>query len=80
MAKLLISTVFCCFFFQIVNGQETRERIEELKEATLKEIDYANKMAARIAHEGFERIRDLADSVYYRSLSGMVEFSTSRAS
>lgn len=43
-------------------------------------IDYANKMAARIAHEGFERIGDLADSVYYRSLSGMVEFSTSRAS
>ncbi len=42
-------------------------------------IEYAYKEASRIAHEGFSMIKGLADSTYYRSLSGMVEFSTTRA-
>jgi len=43
-------------------------------------IDYAQRRAVEIANEGLDMVRGLKDSVYYKSLSGMVEFSTSRAS
>jgi len=42
-------------------------------------IDYAYREATKIANEGFDLIKGLADTKYFRSLSGMVEFSTSRA-
>ncbi|MEW5923101.1 MAG: polyprenyl synthetase family protein [Candidatus Zixiibacteriota bacterium] len=42
-------------------------------------IDYAQRRAVQIANEGLEMVKGLKDSVYFRSLSGMVEFSTSRA-
>jgi octaprenyl-diphosphate synthase len=42
-------------------------------------IEYAHKRAAEIAHEGLRLVKSLNDSEYYKSLSGMVDFSTSRA-
>jgi len=43
-------------------------------------IDYAQQRAVQIANEGLEMVSGLKDSVYYKSLTGMVDFSTSRAS
>ena len=43
-------------------------------------IDYAHQRAVQIANEGLEMVKELKGSSYYKSLSGMVEFSTSRAS
>ncbi len=42
-------------------------------------IDYAYRRASEIAHDGLLRVKDLNDSIYYKSLSGMVDFSTTRA-
>jgi octaprenyl-diphosphate synthase len=42
-------------------------------------IDYAYRRAGEIAGEGLEMVGSLRDSVYYRSLSGMVDYSISRA-
>jgi len=42
-------------------------------------IDYAYRRAAQIANEGLEKVNGLKKSVYYKSLTGMVDFSTSRA-
>ena len=42
-------------------------------------IEYSYRRALEIAREGAELVRGLNDSVYYRSLMQMVDFSTSRA-
>jgi len=42
-------------------------------------INYAHDRAARFAQDGLQLVKGLRDSVYYRSLSGMVDYSTSRA-
>ncbi|UCD17433.1 MAG: polyprenyl synthetase family protein [Candidatus Zixiibacteriota bacterium] len=42
-------------------------------------IDYAYRRAAQIAREGLDAVKGLQDSVYYQSLRGMVDYSTSRA-
>lgn len=42
-------------------------------------IDYAYRRAHEIAQEGLTSINGLNDSIYYNSLLGMVDFSTSRA-
>ncbi|MFH2035830.1 MAG: polyprenyl synthetase family protein [Candidatus Zixiibacteriota bacterium] len=42
-------------------------------------IEYAHKRAAEIAHQGLSLVKNLGDSEYYKSLIGMVDFSTSRA-
>jgi octaprenyl-diphosphate synthase len=42
-------------------------------------IDYSYQRASEIAREGLEVVHGLKDSVYYSSLLGMVDFSTSRA-
>lgn len=42
-------------------------------------IDYASRRAAEIAHEGLQEVKGLGRSAYYKSLLGMVEYSTSRA-
>jgi octaprenyl-diphosphate synthase len=42
-------------------------------------IEYAYKRASEIAHEGLALVKNLNDSKYFKSLSGMVDFSTTRA-
>jgi octaprenyl-diphosphate synthase len=42
-------------------------------------IEYAHKRAIEIAHEGLLLVKNLNDSVYYKSLTGIVDFSTTRA-
>ncbi len=42
-------------------------------------IDYAYRRAFEIAHEGLAMVKDLKNSVYFDSLLGMVDFSTTRA-
>lgn len=42
-------------------------------------IEYAYRRATQIASEGLEKVNGLKKSVYYKSLTGMVDFSTSRA-
>lgn len=42
-------------------------------------IEYAYKRANEIAHEGLALVKNLNDSKYYKSLTGMVDFSISRA-
>jgi octaprenyl-diphosphate synthase len=42
-------------------------------------IEYASRRAAEIAHEGLQKVRGLKSSIYYKSLTGMVDYSTSRA-
>lgn len=42
-------------------------------------IDYASRRAIQTAHEGLAAVEGLKDSIYYSSLLGMVDYSTSRA-
>jgi len=42
-------------------------------------IDYTNRRAYEIAHEGLALVKGLKNSVYFDSLLGMVDFSTTRA-
>ena len=42
-------------------------------------IDYAYQRAADFADEGLKLVKGLKDSIYYQSLLGMVDFSTTRA-
>ncbi|MCX6827256.1 MAG: polyprenyl synthetase family protein, partial [candidate division Zixibacteria bacterium] len=42
-------------------------------------IDYASRRAIQTAHEGLAAVDGLKDSIYYSSLLGMVDYSTSRA-
>ncbi len=42
-------------------------------------IEYAYQRAAEIAREGLEAVKDLDDTEYFKSLKGMVQFSTTRA-
>nr|MBN2278384.1 polyprenyl synthetase family protein [candidate division Zixibacteria bacterium] len=42
-------------------------------------IEYAYRRATQIGSEGLEKVNGLKKSVYYKSLTGMVDFSTSRA-
>ncbi len=42
-------------------------------------VDYTYQRAHEIAHEGLGQVRGLKDSTFYKSLLGMVNFSTTRA-
>lgn len=42
-------------------------------------IDYAYRRAAEIAREGLDAVKDLSESEYFKSLKGMVDYSTMRA-
>jgi octaprenyl-diphosphate synthase len=42
-------------------------------------IDYTYRRASEIAREGLILVKDLNDSIYYKSLLGMIDYSTSRA-
>jgi len=61
MVKYVIGTVLLCFFLQqLVFGQEAKEEIEALKEAALKEIDYASKILDETRGEREASLNDLS--------------------